>query len=161
MQRTFNYKIRANVCEWLNEITKSTYTKWFKHKQSSWNINMADLRSLKEPTLGKHLFHFLNTHGFVIMDKHESHDIFHILTDYSTSKEEEVAMQCFLFGNGKKSLYMVLSILVGIIILPEFSPLFYKAYTRGKNAFPLYQLNYKPLLHCPLHKLKWILNVEP
>lgn len=161
MQRAFNYKIRAKLCEWLNETTKVSYTKWFKTKTASWMLDIKDLRAFKQDSLGMNMFHFLTYEGFSLMEKHESHDVFHVLTDYSTSKEDEIAMQCFLFGNGKKTLYMILSILTGFIILPEFISKFYKAYLRGKQAFPLYQLNYKPLLNYPLQHLKWMFNINP
>ena len=161
MQRTFNYKIRSKICEWLNETTKGAYTKWFKRNTPSWELNINDLQIYNEPSLGKHMHHFLIQEGFSLMEKHESHDVFHVLTDYGTSKEDEIAMQCFLYGNGKKTLYMTLSILTGLVILPEFMRLFYRAYLRGKQAFPMYHLNYKPLLNYPLHKLKWMFNINP
>lgn len=161
MQRTFNYKIRAKLCEWLNETTKVSYTKWFKRNTSSWQMTINDLKSFKTRSLGYQMFNFLTQEGFSLMEKHESHDVFHVLTGYGTSKEEEIAMQCFLFGNGKKTLYMTLSILTGIVILPEFTSIFYKAYLRGKQAFPMYKLNYKLLLNYPLQQLKWTFNIKP
>lgn len=161
MQRTFNYRIRAKLCEWLNETTKVSYTKWFKRKTSSWQMTITDLKSFNTSSLGHQMFNFLTLEGFSLMEKHESHDVFHVLTGYGTSKEDEIAMQCFLFGNGKKTLYMTLSILTGIVILPEFISIFYKAYLRGQQAFPMYKLNYQPLLSYPLQQLKWMFNIKP
>lgn len=161
MQRTFYYNIRSQFCGWLNESTKTYYTKWFKKKLPSWNLYMKDLIEFKTGSLGNQLSVFLTTEGFTIMEKHESHDIFHVLTNYNTTKEDEIAMQCFLFGNGRRTPYMTLSILVGIGLLPENITQFCKAYKRGKMAFPMHQINYKPLLSQPLNKLQWIFNITP
>lgn len=160
IQRTFYYNIRSRICGWLNESTKVYYTKWFKNKSQSWNINMNDLENLNTNTLGNHLFRFLKSEGFTILDKHESHDIFHVLTNYSTTKEEEIAMQYCLFGNGRRTPYMALSIFVGTCLLPENITLFYKAYLKGKQAFPFHQINYKHLLNTPLYKLQFIFNIQ-
>lgn len=161
MQSTFKYNIRSNFCGWLNDTTKTYYTKWFKAHISSWGIKTEDLKSYKKGSLGYQMWNFLNKEGFAMMEKHETHDVFHVLTDYKTSKEDEVAMQCFLYGNGRRTLYMALSILIGICILPENISLFHQAYKRGKTAFPFHQLDYKPLLNLPLEKLKWMFNIPP
>lgn len=161
MQSSFYIQKRMRLCGWLNEISKPTYTKWFKRNKQPWNININDLQQFNPRSLGQNLFLFLTNEGFNIMDKHESHDVFHLLTNYGTSKKDEIAMQCFLFGNGKKTVYTLFSIGIGVCILPEFYRCFYKAYLRGKEAFPMYYLNYKPLLNYPLHHLKWILNITP
>ena len=162
MQSTFIYTKRARLCGWLNEITKPAYTKWFKAKKNAWDITIEELEdNYQLNSLGNHLHKFLIDEGFNIMKKHESHDIFHLLTSYGTSKEDEIAMQCFLYGNGKRTLYTIFSILIGICILPEFYSLYYNAYKRGQSAFPLYKIDYKPLLHYPLQKLKWIFNIRP
>lgn len=161
MQSTFIYNQRSMFCQWLNKVTKSTYTSLFKKSKISWNLDRSNLRQYKAKSLGLHLYNFLKLEGFNLMGKHETHDVFHVLGEFKTTIEEEIAMQCFLFGNGKRTLYMALSIGIGLILIPEFGKLYLESYKRGKQAFPIYQLNFKPLLPYSIQYLRWLFSINP
>lgn len=161
MQSTFLYIYRSRFCQWLNTSTRATYTSLFKKAKTSWKLNIENLKSYKANSLGENLCNFLQREGFDLMEKHETHDVFHVLGDYNTKIENEIAMQCFLFGNGKRTLYMGLSIGIGFLLIPEFTRLYWSAYKRGKRAFPLYQIDFKPLLSYPVDYLQWLFSIHP
>ncbi|MGB0870064.1 MAG: Coq4 family protein [Flavobacteriales bacterium] len=153
-QSTFYYNLRVKICDVLNKYSVNIYTSLFKQKEKEWDININKLQAFKPNSIGYKLFLFLRQEQFEIMPKHESHDVFHILGNYGTSKEEEIALQFFLFGNGKKSIYLFLSLIIGIVLFPEYVKMFKKAYHRGQQALPFYKIDFEKLLHYPIQNIQ-------
>lgn len=145
--------MRALILEMIYNWSKKPYQKWFK-KQAAWDISVQTLIQFPKESLGFHLGGFLLMHNFSPQPKLENHDVFHVLTNTGISVPEEISMQYYLLGNGKRTLYLIFVIFIGTLFYPDKINIFKKAYSKGKSAYPFYNLDYKKLLHQPIHKLQ-------
>ncbi len=145
--------MRAFILETIYEWSKKPYQKWFK-KNQAWDIPVKKLIVYPKESLGFHLGCFLLKYDFNPQPKLEDHDVIHVLTDIGITVPEEIAMQYYLLGNGKRSMYLIAVILLGTFLFPDKIKFFRKAYKKGKAAYPFYQLDYKKLLHQPLQKIQ-------
>lgn len=137
--------MRDHLIEKLYECTKKPYQKYFK-KNEPWNIAKNELMNYPEESLGLGLGNFLNKHHFDIQEKLEDHDIIHVLTNTGISVYEEIGMQYYLFGNGKRSLYLFMVTLSGIIFYPKKIKYFIQQYKKGKEALPFHYLDFSKML---------------
>ncbi|WP_025742683.1 Coq4 family protein [Aquimarina pacifica] len=151
--------MRAILVERLYEWTKKPYQKWFK-KDLPWNISIKELIQYPKESLGFHLGCFLLQHDFTPQPKLEDHDVFHVLTNTGITVYEEIAMQYYLFGNGKRSVYLLFVLLIGSLLYPDKIRFFIQAYQKGKKAFPFYQLAYQNLLYQSLSSLQKTLSIH-
>lgn len=145
--------MRAIILETFYKWSKTPYQKWFK-KNEPWNLTIKELYLYPEHSLGNQLGRFLSSNDFTLEDKLENHDVFHVLTKTGITVAEEISMQFYLLGNGKKSLYLFIVILLGTLLYPDQWYRFLDAYKKGRRAFPFHQLDYKLLLHYPLITLQ-------
>lgn len=93
--------MKDHIIEKVYEYTKKPYQKYFK-RNKPWEIDKAVLLNYPEGSLGLGLGNFLYKNHFDIQPKLEDHDIIHVLTDTGVSVREEIGMQYYLLGNGKK-----------------------------------------------------------
>ena len=142
-------KYRKQLIEYLFDKSQKIYTSLFKNHKP-WGFKTNDLLSLPKESLGFHLGAFLKTNGFELLPKVERHDAYHVLTGYGTKVEDEIALQCLCYGNGKRSPYLYGAMILGIIILPDYYKYYYKSYRIGKNANAFHHFDYKKLLNVPL-----------
>ncbi|PRX53863.1 hypothetical protein [Flagellimonas meridianipacifica] len=145
--------MRAVILEHLYEWSKKPYQKFLK-KNCAWNISVTELVHYPEHSLGFHLGAFLLKHRFEIQPKLENHDVFHVLTNTGISVPEEISMQYYLLGNGKKSLYLFTVIGIGTFLYPDCYQLFKKAYQKGKSAYRFHHLDFSKMLEQPLGKIQ-------
>ncbi|WP_338838844.1 hypothetical protein [Flavobacterium ginsenosidimutans] len=131
--------------EKLYECSKKPYQKYFK-KNEPWNIDKTKLMDYPEESLGFGLGSFLYQNHFDIQEKLEDHDVIHVLTNTGVSVYEEIGMQYYLLGNGKKSLYLFMVILSGTIFYPKRIKYFIQQYQRGKKAHAFYYLDFSKML---------------
>lgn len=136
------------------EFSKPIYYRFFKKPSDAWNLQAKDLIQYEEGSLGKELYYFLQSEGFDLMPCFEEHDVMHVLLNYSTAVEDEIAMQFFLLGNGKKSAYALLAALAGTLLMPQNTPHCIKAFKRGRNARKITLWNFNHLLHEPINELR-------
>lgn len=129
------------------------YANYFK-KNEPWNITRTELCHFPIQSLGYALGQFLITNDFHLIPKLERHDAYHVITNYGTTVEEEIALQFFFLGNGKTSLYLFAVITIGFMLLPEYYKNYYTAYLHGKSCNDLYKWSIKALLNTPLHKIQ-------
>lgn len=132
----------------------------FKTKATSWNLTISDYMNHKEETLGYKLGSFLNHHNYSIQEKLEEHDVFHVLTNTGITVINEIEMQFYLLGNGKRSPFVFIVILTGIFFYPTNYKKFYKSYQKGKNAHQFYHLDFSKILHKPLTEIQYIFNIK-
>lgn len=142
----------------LYEWSKKPYQKWFK-KNEPWNLEIQDLLNFPNGSLAFELGNFLDNNNFEIQDKLENHDVFHLITNTGVSVPEEIALQFYLLGNGKLSMYLLLVIITGSILFPDYIKTFIHAYKNGKSCAPFYHLDYKKILHLPLVHLQHLLKI--
>ncbi len=146
-------KLRKQLIEWLFDKSQKVYTQMFKNHEP-WGVYRAELLTYPDDSLGKHLGLFLEKNGFELIAKVERHDAYHTLTGYGTNVEDEIALQCLCFGNGKRSPYLYGAMILGVIILPDYLEYYYKSYCIGKNAHPFHQFDYKKLLKVNIHEFR-------
>ena len=142
MKPIFKYfkDLRKQLIIWLFEKSQSLYITYFKRTKTPWRITKAELLQLPQDSFGNHLGKFLDQNNFKLIPKVERHDCYHVLCGYDTKVEDEIALQCLCYGNGKQSLYLYSVILLGIIILPDYYRYYYKSYKIGKDAVPFFIL---------------------
>ena len=145
--------MRAIILEKLYEWSKVPYQKFMK-KNEPWAVDLPDLMHYQPTSLGFHLASFLLKHNFEIQPKLEDHDVFHVLTGTGITVPEEISMQYYLLGNGKRSLYQYAVIVLGTILFPDHIKLFLRAFRRGKSALVFYHLDFLKLLDQPIERIK-------
>ncbi len=150
--------MRDYLIEKLYECTKKPYQKYFK-KNEPWNIDKKQLFNFPKDSLGYGLGNFLHKNHFDIQDKLEDHDIIHVLTNTGISVYEEIGMQYYLFGNGKRSLYLYMVILSGTLFYPKQIKYFVEQYKRGKQAHSFHYLDFSKMLSMPIQSIQQTFNI--
>lgn len=120
----------------------------------NWGLSTAELLKYPEGSLGKALGDFLKLHEVEILTGAEYHDIHHILFDFSISFKDEVALQFFLHGNGKKSIASVSTRIGAWFLLPTEWKYLKASYERGKKCKDVSKLNFKNMLHDDFSQVK-------
>jgi ubiquinone biosynthesis protein Coq4 len=154
-------KFREKFCAWLFEISKAPYRAIFKRSKQAWNLESVDLLAYEPNTLGYAVGQFLQNNQFELIDKLESHDVYHVICEMNTSVRDEIGMQYLLMGNGKKSVYQKLTVLLGICLLPEYRNYYRYCYKRGQKMNPVYLFDLKKELNSDLHQLRTTLQAKP
>ncbi len=144
--------MRAAILEKLYSWSVVPY-QYFK-KNEAWQFNAEELKEYPSDSLGYHMGKFLVANSFQLQEKLESHDVFHVLTNTGTTVPEEISMQFYLMGNGKRSFYLFTVILIGSMLYPEYWKFFIYKYTCGKSALPFHQLEFQKLLNQPIQRIK-------
>lgn len=144
--------MRAIILEKLYEWSVIPYQSL--KKNNAWDLGIKDLQRFPKGTLGKSMGDFLVLNNFDLQEKLESHDVFHVLTGTGVTVPEEISMQFYLLGNGKRSAYLFTVIFLGGLLYPDYLQFFYRKYKKGKSAFSFHQLDFYKLLHQPLEKIK-------
>jgi len=145
--------MRDYLIEKLYECSKKPYQKYFK-KNQPWNIEKSLLMDYPEESLGFSLGKFLYKNHFDLQEKLEDHDIIHVLTNTGISVYEEIGMQYYLFGNGKRSLYLYMVILSGTIFYPKRIKYFFQQYNRGRKALSFHYLDFSKMLCMPIQTIQ-------
>ena len=145
--------MRDLILEIAYELSKRPYQRFFK-KGQPWPLGLPDLMQFPKASLGFHVACFMLKHNFELQPKLEDHDVFHVLTATGVSVSEEIGMQYYLWGNGKRSVYQIGVMLVGLLVFPDHIKLFHTEYLRGKSAHKFYQLEFLKLLDQPLQLIK-------
>ena len=147
------------IIEKMYELTKKPYTKFMK-KGIPWNITSSELIVYNQDSLGFHLGCFLLKYNFEIQPKLEEHDVFHVLTNLEVTVTDEIAMQYFLLGNGKKSSYLIMVIIIGTLFYPTHLKKFKENYKRGKLAHRIFDLEFQKMLTIPITTIRNTFNIK-
>ncbi|MFK7834149.1 MAG: hypothetical protein AB8B52_12820 [Winogradskyella sp.] len=137
---------RKQLIIWLFQHSQRIYTSMFKNHKP-WDVTKSDLLNLPEASFGRHLGEFLDANNFELIAKVERHDCYHVLCGYSTKVEDEIALQCLCYGNGKRSPYLYGAIGLGVVILPDYFKYYYQSFKIGKAAHPFHHFDYQKLLN--------------
>ena len=130
------------VVEWM----KKGYMTLFHPNRKSWGETTESLSQYKDGSLGSVLQTFLQSGAIDLEPKYESHDVYHIITGYGLGLNNEARMFFFLFGNGKRSLSILGSMLVALVFIPDLIPTFYEDVKRGRDYFPLKKFDFSKML---------------
>ncbi len=157
----FNYLIQ------LHQRTSSVVAKLlgptvfnYGTKEKNWNLSTARLLQFPQDTVGRALGEFLDKHNLEPLAGAEYHDVQHVLLDYSISFKDEVALQFFLHGNGKKSIASVSTLIGAWCLLPAQWKYLRESYKKGKKCKDISTLSLKALLDQNLNQIKKILFKE-
>ena len=150
--------MKDKIIEKMYEISKKPYQKWFK-KNDPWKTTREELIALPKQTLGFQLGHFLMRYNFEIQEKLEDHDVIHVLTKTGISVVDEIGMQYYLLGNGKRSLYLFMVITTGFLFYPRQSHYFLNQYDKGKKAHQFYHLDFQKMLSIPVNTIRESFNI--
>ncbi|MFD2826640.1 Coq4 family protein [Leeuwenhoekiella polynyae] len=140
------------------DLSSRIYVK-FKRTES-WGISRKELLQYPENTLGFYLGCFLLKHNFEPQPRCENHDVFHVLTGYQTDTAQEIALQFFLYGNGKRSAFLLLAMFAGYLLYPDHYKTFKKAQIKGQNTKTLHDFNYKESLKSSIITFKNTFNIN-
>lgn len=103
-------------------------------KMDKYHKQVAELRSLKNGTLGKEIANCLDNHNLTLVPKYESHDLKHVLLDYKMTAEDEIRMQAFMVGNGNYSIPSFAILIFGATLLPDLWLTLYSDFKKGKKS---------------------------
>ena len=151
--------MRDLFIEKMYELSKKPYQKFFK-KGKAWDVKVNQLIQLPNDSLGFHLGCFLLKYNFEIQPKLEDHDIIHVLTNTGISVVDEIGMQYYLYGNGKRSLYLIMVIVSGTLFYPTRFSYFKQQYKRGKTAHEFYGLDFLNMLSFSLTHIQQTFNIQ-
>ncbi|MDW8852644.1 hypothetical protein SD960_21260 [Flavobacterium sp. MMLR14_040] len=141
------------IVEKMYEYSRKPYQKYFK-KSIPWEIDKDVLLQYPKNSLGFELGHFLDRNHFDIQPKLEDHDIIHVLTNTGISVADEIGMQYYLLGNGKRSLYLFMVILSGTPFYLHHINYFFQQFKRGKQALPFHYLDFSKMLLIPVQSIQ-------
>lgn len=141
------------IVEKMYEISRKPYQKYIK-KSTPWEIDKKKLLQYPADSLGYSLGNFLDKNHFDIQPKLEDHDIIHVLTNTGISVADEIGMQYYLLGNGKRSLYLFMVILSGTPFYLHHINYFFQQYKRGKEALPFHYLDFSKMLLIPVQSIQ-------
>lgn len=151
--------MRDLIIEKMYEWSKKPYQKFFK-KNEPWKVTPKELIQYPQESLGFHMGCFLLKYNFEMQPKLEDHDVIHVLTNTGVSVIEEIGMQYYLLGNGKRSAYLYMVIFIGTIFYPTRFKTFLDYFKRGQNAHHFYDLDFEKLLLIPIQNIKSSFNIK-
>jgi hypothetical protein len=151
--------MRDLLIEKMYEWSKIPYQKFIK-KGTPWNLSTKQLIEYEQDSLGFHLGCFLLKYNFEIQPKLEDHDVFHVITNTGITVQDEIAMQYFLLGNGKRSAYLFMVITIGTCFYPRCFSKFKEQYNRGKIAHRLHDINFIKMLSIPVETIQSMFNIK-
>jgi ubiquinone biosynthesis protein COQ4 len=163
-------------------LSHPEFKKLYDEKYLAPKIDVEALLKLPENTLGYCFGHFLRDNNldpeffpklttddpvrYTVMRARQTHDIFHVLTGYSSSVTHEVALQAFTYAQLKSPLAAILiamSILHFVIYRPKEIPTLMdeivNGYQRGKKAKFMLGVPWEQLFDRPLAELRSNANI--
>ncbi|RYY18791.1 MAG: hypothetical protein EOO36_07305 [Cytophagaceae bacterium] len=155
-----DYSFRERALLWLLGNVIPVHAKVYS-RRPSWGLTREDLLHYPTGTLGHELGLFLTRESLQPIDRVERHDAFHILLDFSTSLENEAAMQFFLVGNGKISPFTLATAAFTALVMPDKWGLFSREFRRGRQALCIANWNFLPLLNEPFADVKAVIFRQP
>lgn len=139
--------MRAALLRRLFEGTHGLYAA--TRTREPWGLSTEDLCAFPAGTFGRALGEHLRARGFALMPRLEDHDAMHLITGVDTDEVSEVELQFVLGGNGKRSLYLIGTLILGSMVFPEHLPRFVRAWARGAATPCLHTLDVRAMLDGP------------
>ena len=151
----FREKILTKAVNLLNPIYQTLMP-----RNGAWKIKKAELEQFPSGTLGKDLSYFLNDNKFDLLPYLETHDVYHVLLGYKPTIIDEARMYFFLLGNGKYSFEVINTVLVSMVLLPDYWRDLFRHYRSGKSCESIAQWDFRFLLHENTEILRGIVQRE-
>ena len=154
------HSFRERALLWLLGHVVAVHAKVYS-RRPVWNLQREDMLRYPAGTLGHELGLFLTRESLQPVDRIERHDAFHILLDFTTSLDDEAAMQFFLLANGKISPFTLATAAFTALVMPDKWSLFTQAFRRGRKALSIANWNFLPLLDEPFAEVKAVIFHQP
>lgn len=152
---TTSLQFRTKLAIGLTNVLNPLYVRLARYKRKPWQTSSTDLvTTYSTGTLGAAIGYFLRINEFELIPRFEDHDVLHVLLEYDTSLKGEIQLQYFLFGNGKRSVYVILTCSLGLLIAPEYCQAYSFAYARGRNARKIYSIDFREHLFTNINSLR-------
>ncbi len=151
--------MKEKIIELLYKTIKGPYQLFFK-KSTAWPIDITGLLHFPEKSLGYELGNFLVQNHFDIQPSLEEHDVYHVLTKTGTTVKDEIDMQFYLLGNGKRSPFVFIVITNGLLFYPFAINHFKERYQKGRDAHPFYDLDFYKMLPLPMTSIQNSFNIR-
>lgn len=116
--------------------------------------SIKDLQGFPQGTVGFELFRFFQEHQLKMLPHYEKHDIKHVVLDFPPNETGEVCLQTFMLANGRITLPVVVSVLIGWLIMPEKWHEFMNAWSRGRMLPSLNKLDWFALIPKPITEVR-------
>lgn len=113
-------------------------------------FSFQQLAAMPDQSLGRELVNFLQAHNLKMLQWYETHDIKHLVLGYPPNECGEVALQFFMLGNRHYSPAVWLTVVTGLLTMPEYYGAFYKAWKRGRNTPPVEHTDWNSLIAQPV-----------
>jgi ubiquinone biosynthesis protein Coq4 len=154
------YSFRERALLWLLGNVIPVHAKVYS-RRPIWGMRREDMLRYPAGTLGHELGGFLTRESLQPVDRVERHDAFHILLDFSTSLEDEAAMQFFLVGNGKISPFTLATAAFTALVMPDKWGRFSREFRRGRTALCIANWDFQQLLDEPFAEVKAVIFRQP
>lgn len=113
--------------------------------RNCYSQKMAYMRSLPAHTVGHDLIQMLDSKGLKLIPGFAKHDLDHLILGYGMEPEEELCMQAYLIGNGRRQLQVVL-FLSSAVLLPGLWSTLWAHYKLGRQSPALTSLAFDDCL---------------
>jgi hypothetical protein len=154
-KRNFNVNVLKDAfVAHMFKILSKPYLKVFKRKKIAWPLAKAELLLFEKDSLGYKIGDFLNKNGYEIEAKMEEHDVFHVLSDTPTQVLDEIRLKFYMYGNGKRSIFLGIVLLVGFVLYTSKVSKFKKSYRLGNASLPFHDLDFYDKLHVSYSDIK-------
>ena len=145
------YGLRARLVEWLKiTLVVAPLQRWYRKEAEAY---MHELRKLPVGTVGRDVADMLDDRDLLLIPKFEDHDVKHLLLDYGMSPIDEIRMQCYLLGNGNRSLVCLVFVATAALF-PEYWSLFHADFHKGKHAPSVLQVRLSEVKSEPTKNVK-------
>lgn len=152
-------KLKEKIIESLYKIIKTPYQHFYKESRP-WEITTGELLSYPPQTLGFELGSFLRDNLFEMQPGLEEHDVFHVLTQTGTTVKDEIDMQFYLLGNGKRSPFVFIVVFTGLLFYPFQITSFIERFRKGKQAHHFWHLDFYKMLSLRVEKIQNSFNIR-
>ncbi|MBH8559042.1 hypothetical protein [Hymenobacter negativus] len=154
------HSFRERALLWLLDNVVTVHAMVYR-RRPVWGLLREDMLRYPTGTLGHELGRFLTQESLQPVDRIERHDAFHILLDFSTSLDDEAAMQFFLVANGKISPFTLATAAFTMLVMPDKWGLFIQAFRRGRRARSIANWDFLSLLDEPFADVKAAIFQQP
>lgn len=146
-------KLRKRFLVYLAHEVALPYFKLIR-KGYQFPYSIKELQHLPQDSVGRALYTFFYNNDLEMLPHYEKHDVKHVVLGYEPTEAGEVSLQCFMLANGRITIPVIFSVLIGIIIMPEGWPHFIKAWKRGRKTPSLNKLDWFALIPKPLTEVR-------
>lgn len=117
-------------------------------------LQIEHLLQYPEESLGFSLAEFYLENHFGKFYPVEPNDIYHVLTNTGMSVSDQIGLQFYLIGNGKRSINTLAIAFFGSLFYAHRFSFFLKQFKKGKNALLFHQLEFTKMLSLPLSRIR-------